>query len=69
MHSAGDVRGSRLFSHLVAGPMIRRRLRGGGTHAKAAPLQALGNGTSYERANPVEDEYEYEEDLAATSPG
>jgi hypothetical protein len=38
----------------------RKSCEGGGRRAKAAPLQALGNYVSRLRANPFEDEDEYD---------
>ena len=37
---------------------LKRNSRGGLAHAKAAPLQAMGDRISHERANPFEDEDE-----------
>jgi len=40
--------------------------RGRRTHSKAAPLQAVGNGTSPERASSLEDEDDYDMSVLGT---
>jgi hypothetical protein len=56
------VCGSRLFSRGSAVLVLRRKSRGDPARPKAAPLQARGDLTSHERANPL-DNFE-DEDVA-----
>ena len=50
------------FVSFPAVSALREILLGDRTGAKAAPLQAVGNHTSRERANPIEDEDDGEDE-------
>jgi hypothetical protein len=52
--------GSRLFNTLFGLRRARKNITRSSARPKAAPLQALGNYVSHQRANRFEDEDEYE---------